>query len=55
MARTSRYMFGGHFAEAVKYAEQAINIDPQAPWLRGWIGRRVSGNEDLSGQSNPSN
>jgi TolB-like protein/DNA-binding winged helix-turn-helix (wHTH) protein/Tfp pilus assembly protein PilF len=31
---TSRYMYGGHFAEAVKYAEQAITIDPQAPWLR---------------------
>ncbi len=31
---TSRYVFGGHFAEAVKFAEQAIAIDPQSPWLR---------------------
>ncbi len=31
---TSRYMYGGHFAEAAKFAEQAIAIDPQSPWMR---------------------
>ena len=31
---SSRSMFGGRFAEAIKFAEQAVAIDPQSMWMR---------------------